>query len=430
MKQTAIIGAPWFARVLTVAGLVLALPGIPLTFGGLCLLAVLASEGETEAAPIGLVGLILSIGTLGVGSVLAWHGLRSLQRKPSTPVSWPPVWLLAAVFGLVVILGMVVNGIGPARVVLFPPVLAVAAALPPLLAVAWFSGKDSGEQLTWRRAMTAFAAGATGSVVIAVGLELLFPLLLLSLVVDLSGLVVPQLERLLDALAGQDVASAITNPAFIYVFIQVALVAPLAEELAKPLVVLPLVSRLSRRQVFLVGAMAGAGFAALENVLYSGAGFTFWAGILVVRALGAAIHPLGAGLVALGWQGVFRGELGAGRRWLGYFALAAGLHSLWNGGSLLVIALAGAEFFGQLPPEIDILGLSAAGTTLAVLMILGLTALWLGRSIGSSSASETEPAASEGRLVLSDRAVAIWALACLAAVIPIGLAGLPLLLGP
>lgn len=429
MEQAVEEKAPWYTRVLTVAGLVLVLPGLPLTFGWLCLLALLASEGETEAAPVGLIGFVLSILTLGVGSMLAWHGLRSLQRRPSAPVSWPPVWLIASVFGLFVVLGLVVGQVGSGRFVLLPPVLAVAAALPPLLAVAWFSGQGSGEPLTWRRAATAFAAGATGSVLIAVGLELLFPLLLLVLVLDLSSLVVPQMERLLQALAGRDVAAAITNRAFIYVFIQVALVAPLAEELAKPLVVLPVVSRLSRRQVFLVGAMAGAGFATLENILYSGFGFSFWAGILVVRALGGAIHPLGAGLVSLGWRGVIQAEPGAGRRWLGYFGLAAGLHALWNGGSLLVIALAGAKFFGQLPPEINILGLSAAGTTLAVLIVLGLAALWLGRRMGQASAGETEQAVPEGRLILSDRAIALWALACLVAVIPIGLAGLPLLLG-
>lgn len=429
MAQVVEKKAPWFVPILSVIGLVLVLPGIPLTFGWLCLLAIWIIEGEPEAASVGLVGFVLSVLTLGVGSVLAWHGLRSLQRRPSAAINWPPVWLIAGVFGLCVVLGLVVSQVGPGRVVLLPPVLAVAAALPPLLAVAWFSGQGPGEQITWRRAVTAFVAGATGSVLIAVGLELLFPLLLLALVLDLSDLVVPQMERLLQALAGRDVAAAITNRAFIYVFVQVALVAPLAEELAKPLVVLPVVRRLSRRQVFLVGAMAGAGFAALENILYSGLGFSFWAGILVVRAIGGAIHPLGAGLVSVGWRGVIHGEPGAGRKWLGYFGLAAGLHALWNGGSLLVIALAGAEFFGQLPPEINVLGLSAAGTTLALLIVLGLAALWLGRRMGQVKAREPEQAEPEGRLVLSDRAVAVWALACLVAVIPLGLAGLPLLLG-
>jgi hypothetical protein len=106
------------------------------------------------------------------------------------------------------------------------------------------------------------------------------------------------------------------------------------------------------------------------------------------------------------------------------------MHALWNGGSLLVITLAGAEFFGELPPEIDVLGLSAAGTTLALLIILGLFALWLGRSIArgaeNSSPLDVEPIAVN--FTLSDRSVAIWALACLGAIVPAGIAGLQLLL--
>jgi protease prsW family protein len=213
-------------------------------------------------------------------------------------------------------------------------------------------------------------------------------------------------------------------------FIQVAIIAPVVEELVKPLVTLPLVGRLSRRDAFLMGAMAGAGFAAIENVLYAGFGFYFWAGILLVRALGGAIHPLGSGLVALGWRDILRGEPKAWLNGLARFGLAVGMHALWNGGSLLVITLAGAKFFGDLPPEIDVLGVSAAGTTLALLIVLGLIALWLGRSIAQKARlPETlnrEPV--EPDFILSDRHIAIWALACLVAIVPIGITGLRLLL--
>ena len=114
----------------------------------------------------------------------------------------------------------------------------------------------------------------------------------------------------------------------------------------------------------------------------AGFGFGFWVGSVLGRALGGAIHPLGTGLVALGWGDVLRGRPHAWRRWLARFGLAAGMHALWNGGSLLGLTLAGARFFGQLPPEIDVLGLSAAGATLAVLVILGVVALWPGGSVG------------------------------------------------
>jgi hypothetical protein len=115
---------------------------------------------------------------------------------------------------------------------------------------------------------------------------------------------------------------------------------------------------------------------------------------------------------------------------LARFGLAAGIHALWNGGSLLVITLAGAEFFGELPPEIDVLGLSAAGTTLALLIILGLIAFWLGRFLvqqaEKSGPSDIEPIL--GNFTLSDKTVAIWALACLVAIVPAGITGLQLLI--
>jgi hypothetical protein len=182
---------------------------------------------------------------------------------------------------------------------------------------------------------------------------------------------------------------------------------------------------LSKQEAFWVGAMAGAGFAALENVIYATTGITIWVGILIVRALGSALHPLGSGLMAQGWRDVINGEKDSGKNWLRRFGIAVAVHAAWNGGSLLVITLGGARFFGELPPEVDVLGLSAAGTTLAFLIILGLSALWIGRAYGyEKSIISLEDAAPETRFTPSDRILAIWALACLAAIVPAGIAGL------
>jgi hypothetical protein len=247
----------------------------------------------------------------------------------------------------------------------------------------------------------------------------------------MGNMAIENVQRALDALAGKDIASAIANPGFIYVFAQIAIIAPLAEEFAKPLVTLPLIGRLSRRDAFLVAAMAGAGFAALENVIYASFGLYLWAGIIIVRAVGGAIHPLGAGLVGSSWRDILNGEPNAWRNGLARFGLAVGMHAVWNGGSLIVVTLAGARFAagGRLPPEINILGLSAAGTTLALLVVLGLAALWMGRAIaqraGLPGMPEGESVSAE--FTLSDRAVAIWALACLVAIVPAGITGLKLL---
>lgn len=412
----------WFKAGITIAGFLLALPGMLVAFGLLCITLILAIDGDPEAIAAGLVGFSLGAVTLGAGGAAGWHGLRLLQKQPSKPIYLPPIWLPAGIFALLIMVGLFISENNVAPGLLFPPILLVAAALPPLLAVLWFARQKAGG-LTWRRGLLALAGGATIGVVVALVLEILFPAIILALVFGLSDIVIDQVEALFSALAGENIAAALTNPGFIYIFIQVALIAPVAEELAKPLVTLPLLGRLSRRDAFLVGAMAGAGFAALENIIYAGFGLPFWAGILLIRAMGGAIHPLGSGLVALGWHDVLSGQANGWLRWLTRFGLAAGMHALWNGGSLLVITLAGAQFFGQLPPEINVLGLSAAGTTLALLIVLGLAALWLGHTTANAGQAASSPLS----FTVSNRAVAIWALACLVAIVPAGITSLQLL---
>lgn len=415
-------------RATAIAGLLLFLSGLPLTLGFFCMILILVAEGDSEAIQVGLGGFTLITIMLGAGGIILWHSLRSLQGKPSNSLNLPSVWVMAGLFGICVTVGLFITESNFAAGLLFPPLLLVGAAVPPLLAVSWFTAQKAGG-VTWRWGLVALAGGATLGVLVALILEIILPLIVLSLVLNLAEMMTASFENLLIALTGENIALALTEPGFIFLLVHLAVIAPLAEELAKPLVTLPLVGRLSRRDAFLVGAIAGAGFAALENVLYAGFGFYFWAGILVVRALGGAIHPLGSGLVALGWRGVLQNEPGAWLNWLARFGLAVGVHALWNGSSLLIITLAGAKFFGQLPPEINILGLSMAGMTLALLIILGVTALWAGRSIVQNVELDISENRESAKLdfIVSDRSIAIWAMICLVAIVPLGITGLQLL---
>jgi RsiW-degrading membrane proteinase PrsW (M82 family) len=414
-------------QAITIAGLLLALPGLLFTLVyGLVGLMALLNAGGSDTLEVGLVAFTLAVVTLGAGGAICWHGLAAQANKPTKLLRLPPVWAMAGLFGLTLAAAWAIFGVDALAPLAFPPLLWLTAALPPLLAVAWFAG-GAANGLTWRRGLVAMAGGATVGVLVAVILEIVLPAAVMGLVFDLSDIVLPGLEALFEALAGANVAQAITGYGFVVVLVHIALIAPVAEELAKPLIILPLLKRLTGRETFLMGAMAGVGFAALENVIYAGFGFDFWGGVLLVRALGGAIHPLGAGLVALGWRAVLRNQAGAGLKWLAHFGLAAGMHALWNGGSLLVITLAGAEFFGDMPAELDLLGLSAAGTTLALLVGLGLAALWLGRAAAQAETANTPAETPVPDAGISDRAAAIWALACLAAVVPAGIAGLQLL---
>lgn len=61
-----------------------------------------------------------------------------------------------------------------------------------------------------------------------------------------------------------------------------------------------------------LGGMAGGvGFAIVENMLYEAARARVWAGVALPRSIGGVLHPLTAGLVALGWYGVRHGQLDA-----------------------------------------------------------------------------------------------------------------------
>ncbi len=363
----------WLKRASAFVGLLLLLSGLPLAFGFFCITLTLVVERDRDAVSAGLISFTLIAVTVGAGGVIAWHSLRSLQRKKSNFFRLPPAWIIASSFALLLAAGLFLSGSNFISGLLFPPILPAAASLPPLLAASWFT-RQYADTLTWRQASVAFVGGATLGVLVALVLEIMFPAIVLVLVFNLAEIVTSNIEELFKTLAGENIATPVTSPGFIYVLIQVIIIAPIAEELAKPLAALAFTGRLSRRDAFLGGAMAGAGF-----------GYYFWAGILVVRALGRAVHPLGSGLVALGWRDVLRGEPKAWPNWLAHFGVAVGLHALWNGGSLLVITLAGAQFFAELPPEIVILRLSAAGTTLILLTILGLVGLWLGDSVARNS---------------------------------------------
>ena len=149
--------------------------------------------------------------------------------------------------------------------------------------------------------------------------------------------------------------------------------------------------------------------------------------------VGAAVHPLGSGLVTLGWHGLLRRQPNAcpehsrrgGRRWLGGYGLAIGIHALWNGGITLFLALAGAQFFGEMPPEVDVLGATVAGSLLALLAVEGVAVFVGARALARRLAIPAEATVEEAPVLSDlplDQAMAVWALVCLLALLPVGLA--------
>jgi RsiW-degrading membrane proteinase PrsW (M82 family) len=414
--------------LVTLWGVILLLPGLLAIVVYCIMMAVMVLEGDIAALPWGIGLTVFLTVTLGGGGLTVYHGLQALSRRPSQPLRLPPLWAVCGGFALALAIGLGLQRVKICAPLLFPLCLMVAAVAPPLAAVVWMLDRRPGK-LTWRRAGVAFVGGATVSVILAIILEVLLPGVVLLLVLDLAEPVLNGLEGLFDALAGREVAKVLTSPGFLFALVELAVVAPLVEETVKPLVTLPLLRHLGRpRDALLLGAAAGAGFAVLENVLYATAGLHIWAGILAVRALGAAVHPLGSGLVTVGWYSLLRRQPDSGRRWLGGYGLAIGIHALWNGGITLLLALAGTQFLGEMPPEVDVLGATVAGSLLALLAVEGMAvfvgAQALARRLAVPEERE-EPVEFSPSAVLPlppDQAMAIWALVCLLALLPVGLA--------
>lgn len=413
--------------LVTLWGLLLLVPGLlAITFpcpGWILFVSTMVAE-EPGGLPMAIGLVVMLAVSLGGGGLTFYHGWRSLRKKPSRLLRIPSLWAVGGGFILALAVGLGLQQIPLGRV-LSGFALMAAALAPPVGAVVWMLEGRPGA-LTWRRAGVSFVAGATVSVIVVSLLELLFPGILMLLVLGLAEPVVQAVEELFQALADREVAGVLTSPGFLVALMEFAVVAPLVEEAVKPLVTLPLVRQLERRRdALLLGAVTGAGFAALENILYATAGLPIWAGILAVRALGGAVHPLGTGLVTVGWHGLLRRQPRAGLDWLSGYGLAVGIHALWNGALVLLLTLLGAQFFGEAPPEVDVLGVTVAGSLLALLALVGAAAFAGARVLARRLATPEEGEAEEARVLgglAPDQVMAVWALVCLLALLPVGLA--------
>jgi RsiW-degrading membrane proteinase PrsW (M82 family) len=410
-------------RIIKAAGIILLFVGIPPALNLFCIVPFSLIDGSADTPVYILVSLMLVTVTLAAGGAVFYHANRSLNGKPSRPMRLPSMFLLMDVFLFLLLLGIFMGSVEAVRRVFIPPLLYLAAALPPLWAISWFlKQKENGQiHLTWRRGMTAFAGGVSISLFIAIVLETLLTLVIQILGFNLLDAVAENMDTFLYVLGRSRWAAVMTSPGFIYVFLQFTLIAPLVEELAKPLVVLPILRNLNRRETFLIGAIAGAGFAMLENGIYATIGISLWIEFLFVRALGSAIQPLGSGLVALGWREILRGEPGAWGSWARRFGIVVVMHALWNAGSLLVVVLGGAFISGNLPREVGLPGIAATGYLFIALILLGLSAQWLGRKFALGEIAAFSLETGEAGAASTNQMIAIWAVACLITILPAGI---------
>jgi RsiW-degrading membrane proteinase PrsW (M82 family) len=233
-------------------------------------------------------------------------------------------------------LGLAAIGFGAVALMLLNPdvrsdLLIVAAAALPLAVLFAVQGK-LGEDVPLR----AIVGGAViGAVVAVLAYGLVF-----TLAYTFVGGFADAATEILDALrVDPALTEALGMQWLIVAAISAVVVAPITEEIGTAAG--GLISRPSgRKGAFAAGVAAGAGFAVLENLAYAFGGgfFTDPTAIVLVRSLGAAVHPLASGLVVLGWWEWRNGD-GADRLFRGFLS-GVGVHALWNAS---LVALAATE---------------------------------------------------------------------------------------
>jgi len=405
------------AYVAVLVGGLLLLSGLAAVVGYLGL--PFAAFGEDVLGPqLGqMAGMFLG---LVCGALAVYHGLMSILNHRSHPLKLPPVFLFWIVFAVVLGLGNVTLNFGVAADYLFPPVFLLGAALPTIGVLAW-AGRRLGWPITWRQGALAVVAGSTLSIFVAILVETFLPYLAYLLIAPLEFLAYGFGDLFYGG--GNFLERLFFSPLIIVFLITTALAAPIPEEFAKALA-LPIFGRqriTNERQALMIGLACGAGFAILENMLYEGLYAQYngwsWGGVTLLRGVGAILHTLCAGLVALGW---FRmRESGVGKLIKAYL-LAVGLHTLWNGGFEVFVYITGLDYYGGLGPSFSFYGTAVEVLLVIYLVSLSLGLWWLLHHIINGMARGIEPAITPE--AVSPRVLAAWAFASALVIIPIGAA--------
>jgi hypothetical protein len=148
-----------------------------------------------------------------------------------------------------------------------------------------------------------------------------------------------------------------------------------------------------------------------------------WAGITFLRSIGSVLHPLGTGIIALGWFRMKDAEGGGAGRLFKAYLLSVGLHTLWNGGFEPLVYLTGLDYFTDAGSSLSIYGETLNLLLIGYLVLLSIGLWWLLRRIVNGLSQQVTPDLTPA--TVSKRAIAAWAVACAVVIIPIGAAFSP-----
>ena len=367
--------------------------------------------GSITAIYLGLIG----------GGLAFFHGFGSIANYKSSPLKFPAFYIFWIILGLVLGLGVLVLENNISTEFLFPPLFILGAALSVFAVLAW-AYQRMGFPITWRQASLAFVSGSTLSIIVTLILGSLLTYVIYTLVSPFWYLA--EEIAYLGWGAPGFIERIFASPFIIVFLVVTALEAPIPEEFAKALGI-PIFGRRriqNERQAFAIGLASGAGFAILENMLYEGMYAQFygwgWGGITLLRSIGTVLHPIGTGIIALGWFRMKEGG-GVGKLFKAYL-LSVGLHTLWNGGFEPLLYLTGLEYFAGVGPSLSLYGETLSTLLVGYLVLLSLGLWWLLRRIVNEISERVTPDLEP--VSVSRRAIAAWAVACALIIIPIGAA--------
>ena len=358
-----------------VAGLSIALLG-PLSGVLYFMLPLVFKRGETDPLQVSIVGTAFIALGLGLGLPLGWQGISSLLGRPSR-LFHPHrlMGLLLALFGLAVVVGQIILVTDFFSPLIFPLFHVLGAALPSLIVIAFVGRRlsSAATSVRWREVILQTGSGAFLATFLAFGLEAAFGLFVLFaglLIVALTPNGMARLQGLTVNLQDPswvadpvNLAQALLAPPIAIPLVLIfVVIAPMGEELFKPLgVALMSYRRPGAARAFLWGVAGGAGFAMAEGLFNAAIALEGWSAVVLLRVGSTLMHCLGSGLMGLGWYYLLRTR----RPWrvLGTYAASVGLHVLWNVGAIGMAAIS----LGAMASGADETSLTLSGVGILVL---------------------------------------------------------------
>ena len=127
----------WAQTLVTLWGVAIFLPGLPLIPGFCCTLDIMFGSNDSETRAISLSIATLMIVGLVCGGTMLSQGNGALRDKPTKRLRLPPLWAVMGGFLLALVTGLGMEEVEEIAPLFAPWFIIAAAALPPLAAVVW-----------------------------------------------------------------------------------------------------------------------------------------------------------------------------------------------------------------------------------------------------------------------------------------------------